>query len=108
MSQGRVFRQVDDRWEPIGEVLPVWDHLPPRPNAAINVWVLPSGQGYHVGDVIGFGETGHRLLSLVPADDAAWGEVLNAALATNTEQQVREWAAMIELWLAMRMTGPWR
>jgi hypothetical protein len=108
MSQGRVFRRVDDHWEPIGEALPVWDHVPPRLRQPINIWVLPRGQAYQVGDVIAFGETGHRLLSLAPKDDAAWGEVLDAALVTNTQDHVREWAGQIELWLGMRIGGPWR
>lgn len=108
MSDGRVFRKVDGRWEPIGEPLPVWDHVPPRPRQPINVWVLPKGEGYQVGDVVAFAETGHRLLSLVPADDAAWGEVMDAALAMNTPGHVREWAGQIDLWLGMRLAAPWR
>ncbi len=108
MSDGRVFRKVDNRWEPIGDPLPVWDHVPPRPRQPINVWVLPKGEGYATGDVVAFGEAGHRLLSLVPNDDVAWVEVIEAAMATNSPSQVNEWATRIELWLAMRLEGSWR
>ena len=108
MSDGRVFRKVDDRWVPIGDPLPVWDHVPPRPSQAINVWVLPKGEGYTTGDVVAFGETGHRLLSLVPNDDASWGEVIEAALAMNPPAAVNDWASKIELWLGMRLQGSWR
>lgn len=108
VSEGRVFRHSDGGWQPIGEPLPAWDHVPPRPNQPINVWVLPKGEGYESGDVVAFGETGHRLLSLVPNDDAAWSEVIDAALLRYPEAEVRQWAAEIELWLGMRLSGGWR
>lgn len=108
MSAGRVFRRIDDRWEPIGDPLPVWDHVPPRPRQRINVWVLPKGDDYEVGDVVAFGETGHRLLSRVPRDDAAWAEVAEAALALHPVAHVREWTSQIELWLGMQLSDSWR
>jgi len=102
-----VFRKVDERWEPIGDSLPVWDHVPPRPNQQINVWVLPNTEGYEAGDVLVFGETGHRLLTLVHADDVAWDNVIESALAVHPPQHVREWSNQIELWLGMRLAS-WR
>ena len=108
MADGRVFRRIDDRWTAIGDPLPVWDHVPPRPNQPINVWVLPKGEGYEPGDVVAFGETGHRLLSLVPPDDVAWENVIDSALAVHPPQHVRTWAASIDLWLGMRLAESWR
>jgi hypothetical protein len=108
MTAGRVFRCVDGRWQAVGEPLPVWDHLPPRPHQRINVWVLPRGEGYEIGDVVAFGETGHRLLSEVPPDDVAWSEVIDAALAVHPESHVRQWATGIELWLGLRLDDSWR
>jgi len=108
MGDGRVFRQLNDRWEAVGEPLPVWDHVPPRPNQPVNVWVLPKGQGYQARDVIAFAETGHRLLSLVPADDVAWESVIDSALAMHSPTHVREWVGQIDLWLAMRLGESWR
>ena len=108
MAEGRVFRKVDDRWEPIGDLLPAWDHVPPRPNQPMNVWVLPKGEGYAARDVLAFGETGHRLLSLVPTDDVAWQDVIDAALAMHPPAHVREWSNQIELWLAMKLPESWR
>jgi len=108
VNQGRVFRKADERWEPIGEQLPVWDHVPPRPKQPINVWVLPRGEGYLPGDVVAFGETGHRLLAPVPPDDVAWGEVVDAALALHSPAHVREWATSIELWLSMALRDGWK
>jgi hypothetical protein len=105
--EGRVFRNVDERWEPIGDPLPTWDHVPPRPNQDINVWVLPNTEGYQVGDVIAFGETGHRLLALVPTDDVAWDDVVQSALAMHPAEHVRQWTHQIELWLGMRLSS-WR
>lgn len=108
MSEGRIFRKTDGGWQPVGDSLPAWDHVPPRPNQAINVWVLPKGEGYEPGDILAFGETGHRLLSLVPNDDVAWEEVIDAALVRYPLNEVREWAAQIELWLGMRLERAWR
>jgi len=108
MTAARVFRNVDDQWQPVGEPLPIWDHVPPRPNQPINVWVVPSGEGYQAGDVVVFGELGHRLLSLVPHDDEAWSQVVNAALAVHPPNHVREWAAGIELWVGVKLSGSWQ
>lgn len=108
MADGRVFRKTNDRWEPVGDVLPAWDHVPPRPNQPMNVWVLPKGQGYQSGDVVAFGESGHRLLSLMPPDDVAWSGVIDAALAIHSVEHVREWVTQIELWLAIRLADAWR
>lgn len=107
MVEGRVFRRVGNGqgWEPIGDALPAWDHVPPRPNQPINVWVLPRGEGYAAGDMLVFGETGHRLLSLVPPDDVAWQEVIDAAAVRYTADDVRAWASQIELWLGLRVDG---
>lgn len=107
MSEGRVFRRVKttNGWEPIGEVLPAWDHVPPRPNQPINVWVLPRGEGYAPGDVLFFGETGHRLLSPVPPDDVAWHDVIEAASLRFSHHEVRNWISQIELWLGLRVDG---
>ena len=60
------------------------------------------------GDVIAFGETGHRLLSLIPTDDAAWTSVIDAALAIHSHEHVSEWVTQIELWLAITLPDPWR
>lgn len=100
-----MFRKVGNGWEPVGEVLPAWDHVPPRPNQPINVWVLPRGEGYAPGDVLFFGESGHRLLSLVPADDVAWQEVIEAASVHYSPREVGVWASQIELWLGLRVDG---
>lgn len=108
MNEGRVFRKANTGWQPIGDSLPAWDHVPPRPTQSINVWVLPKGEGYQPGDVLAFGETGHRMLSLVPRDDAAWEEVIDAALARYHHDHVREWVSQIELWLGMRLERAWR
>ena len=89
MAAGRVFRRIEDRWVPVGGELPAWDHVPPRPSQPINVWVLPKGEGYLARDVIVFGETGHRMLSLVPSDDAAWTSVIDAALAIHSHAHVK-------------------
>jgi len=40
--------------------------VPPQPRQPVNVWVLPGGQAYQVGDVIAFDKTGHRLLPMTP------------------------------------------
>lgn len=106
MTEGRVFRRVEQRWEPIGDPLPTWDHVPPRPNQAVNVWVLPRGEGYAVRDVLAFGETGHRLLSLVPRDDVAWDNVIESALAMHPADAVRDWLQQVELWLALKIDRP--
>lgn len=108
MAEGRVFRKTESTWEPVGDSLPTWDHVPPRPNQSINVWVLPKGEGYLPGDVLAFGETGHRMLSLVAHDDVAWQEVIDAALARYSLDDVRQWASQIELWLGMRLEPTWR
>lgn len=105
MSEGRVFRRVAEGWEPIGDALPAWDHVPPRPNQPINVWVLPRGEGYDPGDVLVFGEIGHRLLSRVPPDDVAWQEVIGAASLRYPDKEVRVWLSQIELWLGLRVDG---
>jgi len=70
--------------------------------------VLPQGEGYESGDIVAFGETGHRLLSLVPPDDEAWANVIEAALATHSTEHVREWTTQIELWLALTVGASWR
>ena len=108
MSIGRVFRKLDAGWEAIGEQLPTWDHVPPRPDEAMAVWVLPSSDGYQPGDVIAFAETAHRLVSPVPRDDVAWQNVQTQALMLHEIDEVRTWMAGIELWLCMRITGDWR
>lgn len=72
------------------------------------MWVLPKDQGCQVGDVVAFGETGHRLLSLVPRDDVAWDNVIDAALATHGPEEVRRWVTEIDLWLGMKLRGSWR
>jgi hypothetical protein len=108
MAAGRVFRRIEDRWVPVGGELPVWDHVPPRPNQPINVWVLPKGERYLARDVIVFGETGHRMLSLIPTDDADWTSVIDTALAIHSHEHVSEWVTQIELWLAITLADPWR
>lgn len=108
MTAARVFRKDEEGWQPVGTPLPVWDHVPPRPNQPINVWVLPTGEGYLAKDVVVFGERGHRLLSLVPPDDDAWNQVVDAALAVHSPEHVSEWAAGIELWLGLRLDGNWQ
>jgi len=107
VSEGRIFRQVDGRWDPVGSELPVWAHVPPRPNQSLNVWVLPKGEGYAARDMIVFGETAHRLLSPVPPGDVAWNDTIDAALALHSPADVREWVTHIELWLALRQDKPW-
>lgn len=108
MADGRVFRKIEDQWQAVGAPLPVWDHVPPTPNQPVNVWVLPKGDGYQSGDVVAFGETGHRLLSLVPPDDVAWNNVIESALAIHSADHVREWIAQIDLWLGIRLAAAWR
>ncbi len=108
MSIGRVFRKLDNDWVAIGEQLPTWDHVPPRPDEAMAVWVLPSGDGYRPGDVVAFAETAHRLVSGVPRDDVAWQNVQTQALLLYELDEVREWMLGIELWLCMRLDGDWR
>lgn len=108
MSTGRVFRKGDQGWEAIGDQLPAWDHVPPRPNDPMSVWVLPAECGYLAGDVVAFAETGHRLLSLVPPGDAAWQQVIDSALLLHEPAQVREWVASVELWLAQRLPEGWQ
>ena len=108
MSIGRVFRSTDRGWEPIGDQLPTWEHAPPRPNDPMAVWVLPAGEGYEQGDVIAFAETGHQLIAAVPRTDVAWGEVIHAASLLHEQDEVRRWAANIELWLCRRLPGDWR
>ena len=107
-AAGRVFRRIEDRWVSVGEQLPVWDHVPPRPSQPINEWVLPKDGGYLAGDVIAFGETGHRLLSLISTDDTAWTSVIDAALAIHSHEHVSEWVTQIDLWLAITLPNSWR
>lgn len=103
-----MFRQSDAGWQPIGDLLPEWEHAPPRPHEPMSVWVLPNDQGYAVGDVIAFAETAHRLLSPVPKGDAAWAEVIDAASLLHEADHVREWLGWIELWLCLGLEGDWR
>ena len=82
MTVGRVFRNVAGEWLAIGRPLPAWDHVPPRPNDPVAVWVLPAGAdevAYRAGDVLTYGETVHQLMVPVPRRDVAWGDVLHAA-----------------------------
>ena len=108
VAEGRVFRHVDGRWDAIGDPLPAWGHAPPRPGQAMAVWILPKDQGSEPGDIVAFAEVGHRLVARLPADDAAWGDVVEQALATAHPEYVREWVAGIELWLGMRLDPGWR
>ena len=111
MSVGRVFRNVGGEWLPIGDRLPAWDHVPPRPNDPMAVWVFPAGDddvAYRAGDVLTYAETAHQLIAPVPRSDVAWGEVIHAALLLNEAAEVHAWAATIDLWLCRRLPAEQR
>lgn len=108
MQHGRVFRKLDGDWQPIGEPLPEWPHVPTRTNDPMAVWVLPRDLRVEAGDVVVLSETAHRMLAPTPPEDAAWAEVINSALSLHDATDVREWIAGVELWMGMRLDGDWR
>jgi len=106
MTVGRVFRNVAGEWLAIGRPLPAWDHVPPRPNDPVAVWVLPAGAdevAYRAGDVLTYGETVHQLMVPVPRRDVAWSDVLHAASLLHEADVVEAWAETIDLWLCRRL-----
>ena len=108
MQQGRVFRKSEGQWRTVGAPLPEWPHVPARHSDPMAVWVLPRDLGCEAGDVVVLGEHAHRLLAPTPSEDAAWGEVINAALALHDARDVRTWIEGVELWMGMRLDSDWR
>lgn len=108
MQHGRVFRNTADEWVPVGEPLPEWPHVPTRAHEPMAVWVLPRDLECMAGDVVVLGESAHRLLAPTPPEDAAWGEVINAALSLNDARDVSNWIESVELWMGMRLARDWR
>ncbi|MEM9713885.1 MAG: hypothetical protein AAGA17_16825, partial [Actinomycetota bacterium] len=68
---GRLLRHDGDRWAPLGEPLPAFDHAPPTPTLQLAPWVLPAELGPQAFDVVVVGELAHQLLGRCEPDDVA-------------------------------------
>lgn len=96
-------RHDGERWAPIGEPLPAFEHAPPMPDLPLAPWVLPADPAPRVGDVVVVGELAHQLLTRCPPDDVAVTQLVEQTLLFHPAEDAAAWLAQVEVWLGRRL-----
>jgi len=106
---GRVFRYVENRWQPISEPLPPFTHAAPDPSRSVAPWVLPREVGVQPGDVVAWHEVAFRLLARCAEDSVEVRTLATQTLALHDAADVQQWLREVEVWLGMRIdpARPW-
>lgn len=102
---GRLLRHDGERWSPVGEPLPPFDHAPPDPTLAVAPWVLPRFLGARADDVVVVGELAHRLLVRCEADDPLVAELAEQTMVFRSPAETMAWLAEVEVWVGRRLDG---
>jgi hypothetical protein len=106
---GRLLRYDGERWRPVGDPLPAFEHAPPTPQLPFAPWVLPRALAPRAFDVVVVGETAHQLLARCADDDVAVESLAAQSMLFYEPHEVMRWLTGIEVWLGRRLEPdrPW-
>ena len=105
----RLLRHDGSLWQPVGDPLPPFAHIPPDPDRLLAPWAVPREPAPEAGDVLSLGDHAHQLMVRCDADDPLYVELARQTMVLHSYEETAAWLSEIEVWIGRRLDPgrPW-